>query len=82
MGALAPFQPSKADAAVRRTPLSFGLAILLIFISAFGALVRWVNGVALNVNYLLLPALLLTGATRANLLPRIVQGRRRGTMPG
>lgn len=81
-GALALFQPGKSHAAVRRALISLGLANLLIFLGLFSDLVPWVNGVALNVNYLLLPALLLMGAALANLLLRTVQGRRRGTMPG
>jgi hypothetical protein len=82
IGALALFQPGKSDAAVRRAPIGVGLAVLPIFISVFNDLVLWVNGVALNLNYLLLPALLLTCAALANLLLRAVPGRRHGAMPG
>jgi uncharacterized membrane protein len=83
IGALAVFRTGKSDAAVRRRLISLGLAILLIFISGFSAVVLWVNGVALNVNYLLLPALLLMMCVAlANLLLHAAQGRRRGAMPG
>jgi hypothetical protein len=71
----------KFDAPVRRALLLLGYALLVIFIAVFGDQVLWINGVALNINYFLLPATLLMCAALGNLLLR-VPGRRHGAMPG
>jgi len=56
--------------------------IIMIFIGVFSDLVLWINGVALNVNYFLLPTMLLTCTVFGNLLLPAVQGRRHRAMPG
>ena len=48
----------------------------------FGDLVLWLNGVVLNMNYLLLPALLLMCAALGNLLLRAAQKGRGSALPG
>jgi uncharacterized membrane protein len=80
--ALAPFQQGKSDPSVSRARIRLGYAILLIFVSVFSDLVLWINGVVLNMNYLLLPALLLMGAALGNLVLRAVQKDRGNGLPG
>jgi uncharacterized membrane protein len=80
--AVAQYQPGKSQAPVRRALINLGYAILLIFISVLSDLVLWIDGVALNVNYLLLPALLIVCVALVNLLRRAAEGRRLGAMPG
>jgi uncharacterized membrane protein len=80
--AMALFQPGKSDPSVSRVLIRLGYAILLIFISVFSDLVLWINGVVLNMNYLLLPALLLMCAALGNLVLRAVQKDRGSALPG
>jgi hypothetical protein len=80
--ALAPFQQGKSDPSVSRALICLGYAILLIFIGVFSDLVLWINGVVLNVKYLLLPALLLMGAALGTLVLRAVQKDRGSALPG
>jgi uncharacterized membrane protein len=80
--ALVPFQQGKSDPSVSRVRIRLGYAILLIFVSVFSDLVLWIIGVVLNMNYLLLPALLLMGAALGNLLLRAVQKDRGSALPG
>ena len=76
------FQQGKSDPAVSRALIRLGYATLLIFISVFSDLVLWSNGVVLNMNYLLLPALLLMCAALGNLLLRAFQKGRASALPG
>jgi uncharacterized membrane protein len=80
--ALAPFQQGKSDPSVSRALIRLGSAIRLIFVSVFSDLVLWINGVVLNMNYLLLPALLLMGAALGILVLRAVQKDRGSALPG
>lgn len=80
--ALAPFQQGKSDPSVSRALVCLGYAILLIFIGVFSDLVLWINGVVLNMKYLLLPALLLMGAALGTLVLRAVQKDRGSALPG
>jgi uncharacterized membrane protein len=80
--ARAPLQRGKSDPAVSRALIRLGYAILLIFIGVFSDLVLWINGVVLNMNYLLLPALLLMCAALGNLLLRALQKGRGSALPG
>ena len=48
----------------------------------FSDLVLWINGVVLNMKYLLLPALLLMGAALGTLVLRAVQKNRGSALPG
>ena len=72
----------KFDAPVGRALICLGYAILLIFIGVFSDLVLWINGVVLNVNYLLLPGMLATCVALANLALRATQKSRRGALAG
>jgi hypothetical protein len=65
-----------------RALVRLGTAVLVIFIAVFGDLVLWINGVALNISYFLLPATLLMCAALGNLLLLRVQERRHNAMPG
>jgi hypothetical protein len=67
---------------VRRALICLGDAILLIFIGVFSDLVRWINGVVLNVIYLLLPGMLATCVALANLVLCATRKSRRGALPG
>ena len=80
--AVAPFQQGESDPSVSRALIRLGYAILLIFIGVFSDLALWINGVVLNMNYLLLPALLLMGAALGNLVLRAVQKSRGSALPG
>jgi hypothetical protein len=80
--ALASLQQGKSDPSVSRALIRLGYAILLIFISVFSDLVLWINGVVLNMNYLLLPARLLVGAALGNLVLRAIQKDRGSALPG
>ena len=79
---LAPFQRGRSDPSVSRALIRLGYAILLIFVGVFSDLVLWINGVVLNMNYFLLPALLLMVAALGNLLLRAVQKGRGSALPG
>jgi hypothetical protein len=76
------FQQEKSHPAGSRALIRFGYATLLIFISVFSDLVLWINGVVLNMSYLLLPALLLMCAALGNLLLRAFQKSRGSALPG
>ena len=82
IAAMAPFRRRKFDAPVRGALVRLGQALLVIFIAVFSDLALWINGVALNINYFLLPAMLLMCAPLGNLLLLRVRGRPHGTMPG
>ena len=79
---LAPFQRGKSDPSLSRALIRLGYAILLIFISVFSELVLWINGVVPNINYLLLPALLVMCAALGNLVLRAVRKGRGSALPG
>jgi len=76
------FQPGKFDLSLRCAFGFFSYAVLLIFIDAFSTIVLWINGVVLNMNYILWPSLLLMYAALGNLVLRAVQKNRRDATTG
>ena len=74
-------EQGKSDPAVSRARSGLGYATLVIFVSVFSELVLGINGVVSNINYLLLPALLLMCGALGNLLLCAFQKSRASALP-